>query len=83
MGSGPAAARAGRPPPPLTLRAPQEIHERTRHLDDAELATLPDSVSEAAADDLIAQIIRRHSIKYNGIKHQEAMELVLLFYRKA
>jgi isopropylmalate/homocitrate/citramalate synthase len=64
----------------LTLRAPKDIRERTGHLDDAEIAAIPESVSEAAADDLIAQIIRRYSIKYNGIKHQEAMELVLLFY---
>jgi isopropylmalate/homocitrate/citramalate synthase len=82
FGCGKANVRYWRERERLTLRAPQEIRDRTRHLDDAELAALPESVSEAAADDLIAQIIRRHSIKYNGIKHQEAMEVVMLFYRK-
>ena len=83
FGCGKANVRHWRERERLALRMPEEIRERTRHLDDVELAGLPKSMSEAAADDLIAQLIRRYSIKYNGIKHQEAMELVMLFYRKA
>ena len=81
FGCGKANVRHWRERERLALRAPDDIRERTRHLDDPELAELPDPVSETVADDLIAQLIRRYSIKYNGIKHQEAMELVMLFYR--
>jgi isopropylmalate/homocitrate/citramalate synthase len=83
FGCGKANVRYWRERERLTLRAPTEIRERTRHLDDAELASVPEPISENAVDDLIAQIIRRYSIKYNGIKHQEAMELVMLFYGRA
>jgi hypothetical protein len=80
FGCGKANVRYWREHERLALRTTKEIRERTRHLEDVELAVLPESMGESAADDLIAQIIRRYSIKYNGIKHQEAMELVLLFY---
>ncbi len=80
FGCGKANVRHWRERERLALRAPNDIRERTRHLDDQELAELPDPVSETVADDLIAQLIRRYSIKYNGIKHQEAMELLMLFY---
>jgi hypothetical protein len=80
FGCGKANVRYWRERERLALRTAKEIRERTRHLEDVEFAVLPESMGEAAADDLIAQIIRRYSIKYNGIKHQEAMELVLLFY---
>jgi hypothetical protein len=83
FGCGKANVRYWRERERLILRKAEEIHERTRHLDDVELVGLSGSIGEAAADDLIAQLIRRYSIKYNGIKHQEAMELVMLFYRKA
>jgi hypothetical protein len=66
----------------LALRAPDDLRERLRHLEDLDLDALPQPLHEAAADELIAQLIRRYSIKYNGIKHQEAMELMMLFYRK-
>jgi isopropylmalate/homocitrate/citramalate synthase len=82
FGCGKANVRHWRERERLSLRALDDIRERTRHLDDLELDALPDALNEAVADDLIAQLIRRYSIKYNGIEHQEAMELVILFYRK-
>jgi isopropylmalate/homocitrate/citramalate synthase len=82
FGCGKANVRHWREREKLALRAPDDIRERARHLEDLELDVLPEPLQEAAADDLIAQIIRRYSIKYNGIKHQEAMELMMVFYRK-
>jgi hypothetical protein len=37
-------------------------------------------LSEADADDLAARLIRHHSVRYNGITHQQAMRLVRVFY---
>jgi hypothetical protein len=67
----------------LTLRRPDDIQARIAHLEDLETDKIPQPLHESAADDLIAQLIRRYSIKYNGIKHQDAMELMLLFYQRA
>jgi hypothetical protein len=65
----------------LTLRPVAQIEERVARLDDIGPLNLGQPPHEAAADELIAQLIRRYSVKHNGISHHEAMELMLLFYR--
>ncbi|HRC75984.1 MAG TPA: pyruvate carboxyltransferase [Kouleothrix sp.] len=64
----------------LALRPDAEIRARLAGLDDIDEAERERPVDESAADELIAQLIRCYSIKLNGISHQDAMELVGLFY---
>ena len=64
----------------LTLRPVADLHERIAQLDDLEDFDLDRPLGETVIDELIAQLIRCYSIKLNGITHQEAMELVQLFY---
>jgi hypothetical protein len=64
----------------LTLRAEGEIRERMAQLEEIEAFDKERPINETMADELIAQLIRCYSIKLNGITHQEAMELVQLFY---
>ncbi len=64
----------------FVLRPAAEIRERIRSIEDL-LPLELDQPHEAAADELIAQLIRRYSVKQNGITHHQAMELMLLFYR--
>jgi hypothetical protein len=67
----------------LSLRPAAELHERIAQLEDVEEFDLDRPLDETAVDELIAQLIRCYSIKLNGITHQEAMELVQLFYCSA
>jgi hypothetical protein len=66
----------------LVRRTPAEIAAAAQRLEGQAPApaTLDD---EQALDEAIAQIIRSRSIRYNGLTHQEAMEVLLLFYRPA
>jgi hypothetical protein len=64
----------------LALRPEDQIRERIAQLEELESFDMDRPIDEAAADELIAQLIRCYSIKLNGITHQEAMELVQLFY---
>ncbi len=64
----------------LVLRPAEEILERAHTLEDIEIFPAAQASNEYAVDDLIAQLIRCYSVKYNGITHQEAMELMLMFY---
>src|SRR5215212_1611618 len=64
----------------LTLRSSADLHEQIAQLEDLEDFDLNRPLNEALIDELIAQLIRCYSIKLNGITHQEAMELVQLFY---
>jgi hypothetical protein len=82
FGCGRANVRYWREREQLTLRTPDDILAQTGHLEDLPAERLADTWQESAADDLIAQIIRRYSIKYNGIEHQDAMDLMLLFYQR-
>jgi len=67
----------------LALRPVAELRERIASLEDIEDFDTAQPLSETAVDELIAQLIRCYSIKLNGITHQEAMELVGLFYAPA
>ncbi|HJZ50285.1 MAG TPA: pyruvate carboxyltransferase [Roseiflexaceae bacterium] len=64
----------------LALRPTDELRERIAQLDDIEGFDLNRPLNATAIDELIAQLIRCYSIKLNGITHQEAMELVQMFY---
>jgi hypothetical protein len=64
----------------LALRPAAEIRERIAQLEEVVSFDLDQPLRETAIDELIAQLIRCYSIKLNGITHQEAMELVALFY---
>ncbi|MBK9942805.1 MAG: pyruvate carboxyltransferase [Kouleothrix sp.] len=68
-------ARAG-----LALRPAGEIQAGLAALDDLDDYWRAQPLDEAAADELIAQLIRCYSIKLNGISHQDAMELIYVFY---
>jgi hypothetical protein len=76
FGCGKANVRYWREREGLRMRPASVVHEQLRRLELADSAP----ADEAAIDEVIAQLIRRHSILYNGITHQEAMELVQLFY---
>jgi hypothetical protein len=67
----------------LVLRPDHEIRERLSQLEDVEPGALGEPFQEAGVDDLIARLIRCYSIKLNGITHQEAMELLFMFYHQA
>ncbi len=67
----------------LALRPEAELRERVAALEDIEDFDTAQPLSETAIDELIAQLIRCYSIKLNGITHQDAMELVGLFYAPA
>jgi hypothetical protein len=67
----------------LTLRPSADLHERIAQLEDLEAFDLDRPLNETVIDELIAQLIRCYSIKLNGITHQEAMELIQLFYESA
>jgi hypothetical protein len=64
----------------LALRPEPELRARVATLEDLEDFDPAQPLSETAIDELIAQLIRCYSIKLNGITHQEAMELVGMFY---
>jgi hypothetical protein len=66
----------------LALRPDAELRERIIALEDIDTFDIAQPLSETAVDELIAQLIRCYSIKLNGITHQEAMELVEIFYRR-
>lgn len=67
----------------LALRPAAEIRARTAQLEDLEPIGGDQPLDEPAVDDLVAQLIRCYSIKLNGITHQEAMDLIGLFYQPA
>jgi hypothetical protein len=64
----------------LVLRPPSEVLACLGQLSDLEVPQLIDPASTVAIDEMIAQLIRRFSITQNGITHQEAMDLMLMFY---
>jgi hypothetical protein len=82
FGCGKANVRYWREREGLTLHTADDIRARIDQIEELDTSELTFPLSESAADELIAQLIRCYSIKFNGIRHQEAMELVLLFYRK-
>jgi len=67
----------------LALRPEAQLRARIAALEDIEDFDPAQPLSETVVDELIAQLIRCYSIKLNGITHQEAMELVGLFYAPA
>ena len=80
FGCGKANVRYWREREGLVLRDPDDLRERIDGLEELDSSKLSFPLAETVADTLIAQLIRCFSIKYNGIRHQEAMELVMLFY---
>ncbi|MBC8160076.1 MAG: pyruvate carboxyltransferase [Roseiflexaceae bacterium] len=75
FGCGKANVRFWRERANLHLRTAAELRERLRTA-----GADPEQTGEAAVDELIASMIRSHSITYNGITHHEAMALIELFY---
>jgi HMGL-like len=80
FGCGKANVRYWREHDGLVLRASGDIRTHIDHLEELDTSHLMFPLTESAADELVAQLIRSYSIKYNGIRHQEAMELMKLFY---
>lgn len=64
----------------LVLRSPDEIASRLQQ--HAEVRP-PAVISENAIDEVVAQLIRSYSIAQNGITHQEAMDIIAMFYEPA
>jgi hypothetical protein len=64
------------------LQTADDTRARIEQIEELDTSRLSFPLTEAVADELVAQLIRCYSIKYNGIRHQEAMELVMLFYRR-
>ncbi|NOK58300.1 MAG: pyruvate carboxyltransferase [Chloroflexi bacterium AL-W] len=65
----------------LVLRPIATLQEQMQHV--ATNGIVPAQlVDETSADEFIAQMIRHYSITQNGITHQEALELVYLFYQQ-
>lgn len=79
FGCGKANVRYWRELEQLRLRPSGDIRLALERLDES-VAENGGSYSESQIDDTIARLIRRYSIQYNGISHQEAMELVRTFY---
>ena len=75
FGCGKANVRFWREHVQLRLRPADEVRVRLVQLE-ANIA----ETSESVIDELIAQQIRRASITQNGISHNEAMEIVGMFY---
>jgi hypothetical protein len=67
----------------LALRPESELHAQIAALEDVEGVDPGQPLGESTVDELIAQLIRCYSIKLNGITHQEAMELIGMFYAPA
>jgi hypothetical protein len=67
----------------LVLRPTGELRERLAQVEEIEPFDADRPLDESALDELVAQLIRCYSIKLNGITHQEAIELVQLFYMPA
>jgi isopropylmalate/homocitrate/citramalate synthase len=67
----------------LMLRPASEIMARLGQFEGLDAPQLNGSFTDTAIDEVIAQLIRRYSITQNGITHQEAMELVKVFYRES
>jgi hypothetical protein len=83
FGCGKSNVRYWREREQLALRPAAELRERIAELEDVEAFDLDRPLTETLMDELIAQLIRCYSIKLNGITHQDAMELVNLFYAPA
>jgi hypothetical protein len=66
----------------LRLRPREHILGFALGLEGLEGLDLHTPIGESEADDLAARLIRYQSVRYNGITHYEAMELVLLFYER-
>ena len=82
FGCGKANVRYWREREGLVLSTADDIRARIEQIEDLDTSGLSFPLTEPVADELIAQLIRSYSIKYNGITHQEAMELVMLFYTR-
>jgi hypothetical protein len=82
FGCGKANVRYWREREGLQLADQDVIREQIKHLEEIDHSALTFPINENTADELIAQLIRIHSIKNNGILHQEALDLMMLFYRK-
>jgi hypothetical protein len=80
FGCGKSNVRHWREREQLSLRPSAELHTQIAQLEDLDGFDLNRPLDETVIDELIAQLIRCYSIKLNGITHQEAMELVQLFY---
>lgn len=81
FGCGKSNVRYWREREQLSLRPIADIQAQIEQLEETGDLFLKRSFSESEADELIARLIRNRSIRYNGITHHEAMELVTLFYR--
>jgi hypothetical protein len=66
----------------LALRPPSAIMARLTQFEELDVSLRDDAFTTAAVDEVIAQLIRRYSITQNGISHQEAMDLVMMFYQE-
>lgn len=64
----------------LRLRPTNELRTHLAELEDLEDYDPQQPLTEATLDEFIAQLIRCYSIKLNGITHQDAMDLVGMFY---
>ena len=82
FGCGKANVRYWREREQLALRAPDDIRAQAAHLEELDPSALAQPINEGQADEMVAQLIRRLSVKMNGIRHQEAIELMMLFYCK-
>ena len=77
FGCGKANVRYWRERERLVLRPANDILAQLNRLDGIEL---PAAVTENALDEIAAQLIRSHTVRYNGLTHHEAMAILLLFY---
>ena len=80
FGCGKANVRYWRERERLALRPSHDITERLRQIEADEGLRLDGTPTDGAYDDMVAQLIRRMSLRYNGMTHHEAMELVSMFY---
>jgi HMGL-like len=80
FGCGKANVRYWREQERMLLRPQPEIIERLASREGLEEINVGGAIRESDADDLAARLIRYESVRYNGITHHQAMDLVRLFY---
>ncbi|GAB4127339.1 MAG: hypothetical protein Fur005_42200 [Roseiflexaceae bacterium] len=81
FGCGKSNVRFWRERQQLHLRPHPEIHANLRDLEGLDDGIVPAQITESEADDLAARLIRYHSVRFNGISHHEALELIKIFYQ--
>lgn len=81
FGCGKANVRYWREREQLTPRPLHEIRRRIGELDEPDLP--PDELQpDTDLDELVARLIRSASVRYNGMTHQQAMELMRFVYEE-